>query len=87
MKSYDYAPQGVCAKQILFDIDEGKLKNVKFVGGCPGNLVAIGKLVDGKDPAEIARILKGNLCGNRGTSCADQFALAIEAALAKDGAA
>ncbi len=82
MQSFAYTPQRVCSKQIRFDIDEQqKLHNVKFVGGCPGNLVAIGKLVEGKDAREIADILRGNDCGGRGTSCGDQFAIAIDAAL------
>ncbi|MBQ7477057.1 MAG: TIGR03905 family TSCPD domain-containing protein [Selenomonadaceae bacterium] len=84
MKSFDYTPQRVCSKKISFDIDDdNKLHNVKFVGGCPGNLLAIGKLVEGKDAKEISEILKGNDCGGRGTSCADQLAIAVEEALKK----
>ena len=80
MKNYSYTPEGVCSKQIDFSVDdEGKLHNVHFVGGCPGNLLAIGKLVEGKDAKEIAEILRGNDCRGRGTSCADQLALAIDA--------
>ena len=79
MKNYFYEPQGVCSKQITFGVDdEGKLHDVKFYGGCPGNLLAIGKLVEGKNAKEIATILRGNDCGRRGTSCADQLAQAIE---------
>ena len=82
MKSYSYNPQRVCSKQITFDLDEqNKLHNVKFLGGCPGNLLAIGKLVEGQDAEKIAGILKGNDCGGRGTSCGDQLAIAIETAL------
>lgn len=82
MKTYSYTPKGVCSKLITFGIDdEGKLRNVKFVSGCPGNLLAIGKLVEGKHPKEIIGILKGNDCAGRGTSCADQLALALESAL------
>ena len=82
MKNIEYTPSGVCPKQLTFGIDEGgKLHNVKFLGGCPGNTVAIGKLVEGKDAKEIADILRGNPCGNRGTSCADQLARAIDGAL------
>ncbi len=84
MKNYSYIPKGVCSKLITFGIDDGgKLRNVKFTSGCPGNLAAIGKLVEGADPKEIVRILKGNDCAGRGTSCADQLAIAIEAALAE----
>lgn len=82
MKSYSYEPKKVCAKEILFSVDdEGRLHDVKFVGGCPGNLLAIGRLVEGQDAKKIADILNGNLCGNRGTSCADQFSHAINEVL------
>jgi len=62
---------------------DGKLHNVHFVGGCDGNLKAVGKLVEGADPKQIAALLAGNDCRGRGTSCADQFAKGIEAALAE----
>ena len=54
-----YIPSGVCSRQITFDIIDGKLHNVRFLGGCPGNLLAIGKLVEGKDAREIAELLAG----------------------------
>ena len=74
-----YNPTRVCSTKIDFDIDsEGKIHNVKYLGGCNGNLKAIGKLVEGKDAKEIAAILRGNDCGGRGTSCADQLAKAID---------
>lgn len=73
-----YTTMGVCSRQITFEIDEnGKLHNVSFLGGCNGNLKAIGRLVEGKDAKEIAGVLKGNQCGPRPTSCADQLARAI----------
>ncbi len=79
MKHVTFSPKGVCAMQIDFDIDdENKMHNVKFIGGCNGNLKAIGLLTEGKDASEIAGILKGNICGFKGTSCADQLAIAIE---------
>ena len=77
MESYSFNPQRVCSKRIDFS-----LHDVKFLGGCPGNLPAIGKLVEGKDAKEIADILRGNPCGARGTSCADQLSIAIDQALA-----
>lgn len=76
-----YIPSGVCSRQITFDIIDGKLHNVRFLGGCPGNLLALGKLVEGKDAREIAELLAGNDCGNKGTSCADQLSKAILANL------
>ena len=78
MQHYTYSTKGTCSVQIDFDIEEGLLHNVKFVGGCNGNLKAIGKLVEGHPATEIADILRGNQCGMRGTSCADQFAKAID---------
>ena len=82
MKSYSFTPAGVCSHKIDFALDEeGRLHNVKFTGGCPGNLLAIGKLVEGADAEKIAALLRGNDCGGRGTSCVDQLSLAIEEAL------
>lgn len=84
MANYSFNPQRVCSKRIDFSLDEeGRLHDVQFMGGCPGNLSAIGKLVEGKDAKEIANILRGNDCGGRGTSCADQLSIAIDAALKK----
>ena len=85
MKEYIYTPRYVCSREIRFSIDEeGKLHNVRFKSGCDGNLKAIGKLVEGQDAVQIMQMLKGNDCGGRGTSCADQFARAIEEALAEE---
>ena len=84
MKNFVYQPQRVCSKQITFDLDEeNKIHNVKFLGGCPGNLLAIGKLIEGQDAKKISDILRGNDCGGRGTSCGDQLAIAIDDALKK----
>lgn len=76
---FTYATKGVCSRKITFDIVDGKLHNVQFEGGCPGNLLAIGKLVEGKDALEIVELLAGNDCRGRGTSCADQLSQAIKA--------
>ena len=84
MQSYSFIPHGVCSSLIEFDIDGGKIYNLRFTGGCNGNLKAIGKLVEGKDAKEVAMILRGNDCSGRGTSCADQLAIAIEQALADE---
>ena len=83
MAHITYSPSGVCSVQIDFDMDgENKLHDVKFTGGCNGNLKAIGRLIEGKDASEISDIPRGNLCGMRGTSCADQLSKAIDEALA-----
>ena len=78
MEHVTFSPRGVCAMKIDFDIEDGKLYNVQFLGGCNGNLKAIGKLVEGKDAREVAEILRGNDCNMKGTSCADQLARAID---------
>ncbi len=83
MSAYTYKPRQVCSSQIQFELEDGKLHNVRFTGGCNGNLKAIGKLVEGRDAEETIRILKGNTCGMRSTSCADQLAKAIESAIAE----
>ena len=82
MKNYEYQTQGVCSRRIHFELDEeGKLHHVSFEGGCNGNLKAIGLLVEGEKATEIAQTLRGNCCGMRKTSCADQLARAIEEVL------
>ncbi|MBR1470193.1 MAG: TIGR03905 family TSCPD domain-containing protein [Lachnospiraceae bacterium] len=81
-QEHTFIPSGVCARQIDFSIEDGKLHNVRFAGGCNGNLKAIGRLVEGADAAQIAELLRGNQCGFKGTSCADQLSKAIDKALA-----
>ena len=84
MASFSFQPKGVCSQEILFEVDEqGCVHNVQFIGGCPGNLAAIGKLVEGANARQVAGLLKGNTCGDKRTSCADQLACASEQALAK----
>lgn len=80
---YTYKPNNVCSKEISFDIEDGKLKNISFVGGCQGNLSAIAKLLDGKDAKTTAIMFLGHKCGNRNTSCMDQFARFILETLKK----
>lgn len=81
MKKVNYNPKGVCAQNIQFEIEDGKLHHVSFERGCSGNLQAIAKLIENKDAKEVAELLKGNTCGMKNTSCADQLACAIEEAL------
>jgi len=84
MTSFSFRTQGVCSQEVLFDLDEhGNVHNVQFVGGCPGNLTAISKLVEGANAKQVAALLKGNDCGGKGTSCADQLARALEEAIKK----
>ena len=77
----EYITKGVCARKINFEIIDGKVHNVSVMGGCNGNLKAISKLVEGMDATKVIEILKGNTCGAKNTSCADQLCLAIEEAL------
>lgn len=81
MTSFSYNTQGVCSTNISFDLVEEKIYNLKFSGGCMGNLQAISKLVEGKEARVIANVLRGNDCKGKGTSCADQLSKAIDAAL------
>ena len=76
--NYQYVTSGTCSELILFDIDENTVvTNIKFIGGCNGNLKAVSKLVDGWTAQQIAGKLLGNECGFKGTSCADQLAKAV----------
>jgi uncharacterized protein (TIGR03905 family) len=70
----------VCSRQIDFDIDGNVITNIRFTGGCNGNLKAISKILDGWTVEDIESKLLGNLCGMRETSCADQLARAVRAA-------
>lgn len=79
---YIYKPLGVCSKEITFDVEDNKIKNVTFTKGCKGNLQGISKLVEGMDVSEAVKRLKGIRCqGN--TSCPDQLAHAIETLVLK----
>lgn len=79
--SYTYKTKGTCSSQIAFDIEEGIVKNVVFTGGCNGNLKAIARLVEGMEAEKVIAILKGNTCGYKSTSCADQLACALSEAV------
>ena len=82
MKEYTYSPTGVCSVKIDFSLDDDKnIHDLRFTGGCNGNLKAIGRLLEGRSAAEAADILRGNDCKGRGTSCADQLSKALDKAL------
>ncbi len=81
MEHISYTPSGVCSKRIDFDYENGKIYNLTFQGGCPGNLKAIAKLVDGMPLTEVVAKLEGNTCGFKKTSCADQLTKAIKEVL------
>ena len=83
MKHIDYKTTGTCARVIHFERDaENRIHNISFEGGCNGNLKAVAKLCEGMKAEDISARLLGNLCGNRGTSCADQLAKAVMSATA-----
>ena len=72
--------QGVCAREIAFEIEDGKVKNVQFFGGCNGNLKGISALVEGMNVDEVIARVEGICCGSKTTSCPDQLAQALKAA-------
>ena len=80
---YSYKTAGTCSKQIDFNIDGNVISNIRFYGGCNGNLKAISKLLEGATVEEIESKLLGNTCGQRSTSCADQLAHAVREAYDK----
>lgn len=79
--NYRYKTHGTCSTWIDFALEDGCIKDVKFTGGCDGNLKAIGKLVEGMKAEEVVRTCKGISCGGRPTSCGDQLAIAVTQAL------
>ena len=74
---YEYKTKGTCSSRILFDVEDGKVKNVQFIGGCNGNLKGIAALVDGMDLDEVIQKVQGIRCGMKATSCPDQLAKAL----------
>jgi len=77
---YEYKTKGTCSQRIFFDVEEGKVKNVQFVGGCNGNLKGIAALVEGMDVADVIARVEGIRCGMKSTSCPDQLAKALKKA-------
>ena len=78
---YSYKTRGTCARQIDFEIEDGIVKEVRFIGGCNGNLQGIAALVRGRKAEEVIETLKGINCNGKGTSCPDQLSRALTAAL------
>ena len=81
---FTYRTRGTCSQQILFDVDDGKLHNIEFIGGCNGNLKGISSLVKGMTYDEIKEKLAGITCGFRSTSCPDQLVKAAGEAIAHE---
>lgn len=87
MTHYEYKAQGTCSQLITLDLDGDVVHNVKFYGGCDGNLKAIPKLVEGMTVQEVVEKIGGICCGRKATSCGDQLARAVQAAYEKERSA
>ena len=77
---YEYKTKGTCSQRILFEINDGKIQNVQFIGGCNGNLQGISRLVEGMDVEAVIEKIEGIHCGFKPTSCPDQLAKALKEA-------
>lgn len=77
---YTYKTKGTCSREISFEVEDGKVKNVQFFGGCNGNLKGIGALVEGMAVEDVIARVEGIHCGMKATSCPDQLAQALKAA-------
>lgn len=77
---FEYKTKGTCSQRIFFQIEDGKVSNVEYMGGCNGNLQGIGKLVEGMEVDEVIARLEGIQCGAKPTSCPDQLATALKEA-------
>jgi len=75
---FNYKTKGTCSREIAFEIENGKVKNVQFFGGCNGNLKGIASLVEGMDIDEVISRVEGIRCGMKATSCPDQLAKALK---------
>ena len=73
-----YKTKGVCSREINFEVEDNKVKNVQFVGGCSGNTQGVARLIDGMDIDEAISRIEGIQCGFRPTSCPDQLAQALK---------
>lgn len=79
---YQYKTKGTCSQMIFFDLEDNKVKNVQFMGGCNGNLKGISQLIEGMDADEVISRLEGTTCGMKQTSCPDQLTKALKEAKA-----
>ena len=79
---FTYKTKGTCSQMISFNVEDGKVHNVKFYGGCNGNLKGISALVEGMDIDEVIARVEGIKCGMKATSCPDQLAQALKTAKA-----
>ena len=82
--TYSYRPQGTCSKLMTFELEDGVIRKLEVIGGCSGNLQGMARLVEGMKAEDAVKKLRGIRCGFKPTSCPDQFAIALEQALAKN---
>ena len=75
---YSFIPHGVCSRQIDLDVEDGIIRSVNFISGCPGNTQGVARLAEGRSVDDVIALLKGIRCGMRPTSCPDQLARALE---------
>ena len=80
---YEYGTKGTCARTISFELENGIVGNVRFDGGCNGNLKGIASLVNGMKAEDVIARCEGIKCGFKSTSCPDQFAKALKEAMSK----
>ena len=80
---YTYIPKGVCPRAIEFEIEDNTVRNVRYTGGCNGNLQALGRLVEGMKVEDVVSKLEGTHCGMKKTSCADQLVAGLKEAIEK----
>jgi len=84
--TYTYRTKGTCSQAIQFEIEDNKVHNVQFIGGCSGNTQGVARLIEGMDVNEAISRIEGIHCGPRPTSCPDQLSIALKQALAKQEA-
>lgn len=75
---YKYHPNGVCSKEMIIEVEKEIIKDIKVIGGCPGNSLGLISMVKGRKIEEVIQKLKGIPCGIKKTSCPDQLAKALE---------
>ena len=80
---FEYKTRGTCASKIIFQIEDGIVSDVRFIGGCSGNTQGVSALVNGMTVDEVIEKLQGIRCGMKATSCPDQLAQALIAAKAQ----
>lgn len=81
---YHYKTQGTCSTDIYFELNDGRLSNVRYVHGCNGNLQGISKLVEGMKAEDVIKRLEGIRCGHKCTSCPDQLSVALKKVIANN---